>query len=80
MTEFMIGAEASCTDGVGGRLDPAPIGPAAQGVVADPDQVSRLLDPERRHHPTLTQIRPKITPGVRKCGRAARVIPGQEPR
>src|SRR5215475_14842766 len=65
--------------GVGGRLDPAPIGPAAQGVIADPDQVSRLPDPERRHHLTLTQIRPKITSSLRRCGRRPVLRPGPGP-
>jgi hypothetical protein len=49
--------------GVGGRLDPAPVGPAAQSVVTHPDQVGRFLDPKYRHQQTLTQIRLKITHG-----------------
>ena len=31
---------------VGGRLDPATVRPAAQGVGADPEQACSLLDPE----------------------------------
>jgi hypothetical protein len=49
--------------GVGGRFDPAPVGPAAQSVVTHPDQVGRFLDPKYRHQQTLTQIRLKITHG-----------------
>src|SRR5262249_23469078 len=40
-----------------GRFDPPAIRPAAQGVRADPQQARSLLDPERRHAATLTQVR-----------------------
>jgi hypothetical protein len=45
------------TRGVGGRFDPAPIGPAAQRVVADPQEIGSLPDPKRRHPVTLTHMR-----------------------
>lgn len=43
--------------GVKRRVDPAPIGPTAQRIAADPKQVRGFLDPKRRHHVTLTQMR-----------------------
>jgi hypothetical protein len=39
--------------GVSDRLDPAPIGPAAQGVTADPEKVRSLPDPKRPHQGDL---------------------------
>jgi uncharacterized protein DUF4386 len=44
---------------IGGRFDPSAVGPAAQGVIADAQQAGRLLDPERRHPATVTQMRPQ---------------------
>src|SRR6266496_6052052 len=43
--------------GVGDRPYPARVGPAAEGVATDPDEVGGFLDPVRRHYLTLTQIR-----------------------
>src|SRR6266496_5762444 len=43
--------------GVGDRPYPARVGPAAEGVATNPDEVGGVLDPVRRHYVTLTQIR-----------------------
>jgi hypothetical protein len=47
--------------GIGDHLDPSAIGPAAQGVIADPEQAGSFLDPEGRHPATLAQMR-RISP------------------
>src|SRR5262249_1018728 len=51
--------------GVGGRFDPAAVGPAAQGVIADAQQAGGLLDPEHRHPATVTQMRLQPANGSR---------------
>jgi hypothetical protein len=43
--------------GIGDRFDPPILGPAPQGVSADPEQAGRFPDPEGRHPGILAQIR-----------------------
>ena len=58
---------------VGGRLDPAALGPAAHGVGADAEQVGCLFDPEGRHRASAyPQMRPSLVILRRNCCRSMR--------
>ena len=44
-----VGTADHGASAVGSRPDPPPVDPAAQGVVADPEQLGCLRNPVRRH-------------------------------